>query len=242
MRSVAVSLVVLLEACRSTPASEASGAAVEVPEGHSQPNAAPAATAGGLGSSGGAGNVGPGSAGAGSTAAGGTGATAPGVYRFEELATLGLNATRLDTGETLLCGGQCVCMKPLDCSDGSCISYSENIAAFRAALKAPGPGRTVSCRRAETGRCGEFRYFDFEGDLHRRELRWFNETGAMVAQRNVADYDAYCEGQAQTLFVGSVPRCEVLNDRERICGQGERPALTALQDLRRFTTAPTQPR
>jgi hypothetical protein len=165
-------------------------------------------------------------------------------YSLDELVALGLHASRLDAGETLLCeaGGQCICLKPLDCSSGGCISYDENVAAFRAALKNPGPGRTLSCGRAEIGRCDSFRYLDFEGDVYRRELRWFDEAGALVAQRNVSDHDAYCGEQTRTLYTGKVPRCEKLADADRICGDGKRPAMTALQDLRRFTAPRAQTR
>lgn len=238
MAKLVIALIGLLAGCRDTPASEApatsgttkrtSAALDSSPPGAPQVGSSAQAT----------GDTGDHNGNARHTAARSSPPAASAFYSLEDLATLGLNAKRLGSGDILLCGAQCVCLKPLDCSGGDCVSYDENIATFRAALKAPGRKRSVSCRHAEAGRCGKFRYFNFEGDSHRRELRWFDETGAMVAQRNVADYDAYCENQTSTLFVGSVPRCDEVANRDAICGRDERGALTALEDLQRFTAAP----
>ena len=44
--------------------------------------------------------------------------------------------------------------------------------------------------------CGDYRYFDFEGDIHRYELRFFGTDGRLGAMRNWTDYAAFCDGQA----------------------------------------------
>ena len=131
--------------------------------------------------------------------------------------------------------GECLCLAPLDCGEGGCITYEANVAAFRQVLEKPPEGVKVYCDRAEVGRCDAFRYFDFEGDVERRELRWFDATGALVGQRNVTDYQAYCGEQTRVRYQGRVPRCGQLSGSEHICGDQKRPAKTPLEDLRRFT-------
>jgi hypothetical protein len=165
-------------------------------------------------------------------------AAAP-YFSVEELAALGFSATATGDGETLLCstadGGKCICLAPLDCGGQPCITYDQNVAAFRAALDKPEPGVTLTCERGQVGRCGSFRYFDFEGDLYRKELRWFDETGVVVGQRNVTDYQAYCNKQTRVRYQGRLPRCEKTSDIEGICGENTRPGMTPLEDLHRFT-------
>ena len=113
------------------------------------------------------------------------------------------------------------------------MTFDENLRVFREALaRGQGEGserRTVNCLTAETGRCGAFRYFLFVGDIYRHELRWFDADGAMVAWRNVTDYDAYCGGSLAR-WKGRVPRCEEVERTELICGEGQ-TVLTPLEDL-----------
>ena len=69
-------------------------------------------------------------------------------------------------------GKFCLCLEPLHCDvPGECISFDENVRAFREALGGGDGGRTVRCERAELGHCGKLRYFYFKGDIDRDELR-----------------------------------------------------------------------
>jgi hypothetical protein len=134
----------------------------------------------------------------------------------------------------LLCGfdpSSCVCHEELK-RFGDCITLEENLKVFRAALE-PGQLRTVSCARAEVGRCGAYRYFYFQGDIHRYELRFFGADGKLVAQRNTTDYDAYCGG-ASARWQGVVPACNEMKTEELICGKAPRPLVPPLEDLRRL--------
>ena len=166
-------------------------------------------------------------------------APAPAYYSVDELRALGSSASAAGHGEMLVCStegnGECLCLTSLDCGEGGCITYESNVKALREVLEKPPEGVRVFCDRAEVGRCYAFRYFDFEGDVERQELRWFDETGALVGQRNVTDYEAYCGKQTRVRYQGKVPRCEQLSGSEHICGEQKRPGMTPLQDLRRFT-------
>jgi hypothetical protein len=151
-------------------------------------------------------------------------------YGERELRAMAAKVTALKKDRLLVCGAaagtNCVCVEPLPCeSQGNCVSFQENVEAFRRALTDKTQGRSVECRRAEIGTCGGFRYFYFEGDVARRELRWFDGAGRLVAQRNSTDDEAYCGGKSRTRFQGKVPRCQALERSEIICGRagGELP-------------------
>jgi hypothetical protein len=208
MRTVLVTVLVALAACKSQPAASDAPAETRGTQPTALPAPAPPPPA------------------------------AP-YYSVEELRALGLAASAAGDGEMLVCSaegnGECVCLASLDCGEGGCITYEANVTAFRQVLEKAPQGVKVYCDRAEVGRCDAFRYFDFEGDLERRELRWFDETGALVGQRNVTDYEAYCGHQTRVRYQGRVPRCEKLSGSEHICGEHRRPARTPLEDLRRFT-------
>lgn len=108
------------------------------------------------------------------------------------------------------CGGE----KP-------CITYDENVSAFRTALKGVGTGkdrRTVSCNQAEIGTCGKYRYFFFDGDIYRTELRFFDARGTFIGEIARTDYDEYCGGKASQRVRGAVPRCDPVRT-ELICGK-----------------------
>lgn len=143
-----------------------------------------------------------------------------------------------------VCGadtGRCVCRLPLPCTErGDCITLDDNLAGFRSALEGDGD-RTVHCEWAETGRCGDFRYFYFQGGIHRYEMRWFDEDGRLVAQRNWTDYPEYCNHTALTRWQGRVPKCETLERTELICGEGDRPLRTPLEDLRGYAGIASPP-
>lgn len=158
-------------------------------------------------------------------------AVAPALfYDDEELAELGYRLEPLEGENARWCRGDgCLCREPLETT----MTFDENLRVFREALaRGQGEGserRTVNCLTAETGRCGAFRYFLFVGDIYRHELRWFDADGAMVAWRNVTDYDAYCGGSLAR-WKGRVPRCEEVERTELICGEGQ-TVLTPLEDL-----------
>jgi hypothetical protein len=116
----------------------------------------------------------------------------------------------------------CFCAEPLGCGkDEPCITYDENVAAFRTALKGVGSGkerRTVSCNHAEVGACGAYRYFFFDGDIHRTELRFFDEKGKFIGEIARTDYGEYCNGAASQRVRGAIPRCTLVRT-ELICGK-----------------------
>lgn len=146
-----------------------------------------------------------------------------------------LEISVLDAGRSLLCderGGNCVCREALACgADGrGCPGFDEAAAALRSALAAPPGGRRADCRRAEIGRCGEFRYLLFNGDTEKREVRWFDAAGRLVALRLRSDHPAYCEGRAMTLFRGPIPHCEGMQRSEVICGEAGPQGFSALDD------------
>ena len=165
-------------------------------------------------------------------------------YTTEELGHLGLRVASAGEGETLVCGSeadsQCLCLMPLDCEAGGCMGFSENVAAFRAALSHPAPGSKVQCDKAAIGDCGTFKYFDFQGDLYRREVRWFDGSGALVGQRDVTDYPAYCGKQTRARFIGRIPKCANAASRELLCGEPP-TAMSPLDDLRRYSGPRARP-
>lgn len=172
-------------------------------------------------------------------------ASAP-YYSVDDLAALGLRTQALDGGRTLVCGAEdgsgCICLEPLPCeAEGNCITFDDNVEAFRSAVADGQDGRTVQCDRAETGRCGPFRYFDFQGDVERHEMRWFDENTVLVGQRNETDYQAYCDGATRARFQGRIPKCDAMSSPELICGAAASPPLPPIDDLRSFTAGPLQP-
>lgn len=163
---------------------------------------------------------------------------ADGFYSEAELRDLGVTVTAVEGGRSLVCGGEdlgtCVCLEPLPCAAaGDCATFDENVRAFRDALAHPAEGRAVHCRRAETGRCGDLRYFDFDGDIERHEIRWFDASGRLVAQRNWTDYPAYCGGKSRVMFQGRVPKCASAARDELICGEAAASVPTPVDDLLR---------
>jgi hypothetical protein len=167
-------------------------------------------------------------------------ATPPPTSNFlsdAELTALGVRVVALEGGSRLVCGGPaedtgCVCLEPLPCeASGDCVTFDASVRAFREAVTAGQEGRKVQCNRAEIGRCGPFRFFDFEGDIERHEIRWFDETGRLVAQRNWTDYPAYCGGKARVGFHGRVPRCASPSREETICGEPSLGVRTPVEDL-----------
>ncbi len=146
------------------------------------------------------------------------------------------------SGYQFLCGdpedqASCLCRRPLPCEadaeSGPCITLDQNLEAFRSALGAGGD-RQVYCEHAEVGRCGEFKYFYFQGDIHRYELRFFDPEGKLVAQRNSTDYNEYCNHTALVRWMGRVPKCDRLERDELICGAAERPLRAPLDEIRAF--------
>lgn len=164
-------------------------------------------------------------------------APSDGFYTEAELRDLGLNVVPLGAGRSLLCGGAgeepCVCLEPLPCeAAGDCVTFEENVRALRDALAHPPEGRAVNCRRGETGRCGDLRYLDFDGDIERHEMRWFDASGRLVAQRSWTDYPAYCDGKSRVLFQGRVPKCASAARDELICGEAATSVRSPVDDLR----------
>jgi hypothetical protein len=161
-------------------------------------------------------------------------------YSPAELNAEGFRIIQLDTGKRLLCLGEddstCACWRPLACTGDGCPTFDSNLKAFRSALDAPGEGRSVICERAEVGQCGDFRYFDFNGDIHRQEVRWFDNAGRLVAQRNATDHDEYCDGRTSVMFSGDVPKCVTAHREELICGEQGGSINTPLSDLRNHVT------
>jgi hypothetical protein len=160
-----------------------------------------------------------------------------------ELVALGATVTPVSEGKRLVCGAgarNCVCLEPLPCeAAGDCISFEDNVAAFRAALAKGQGGRRVECERADVGGCGGFRYLRFEGDIERREVRWFDRSGKLVGQRNRADHQAYCGGRARLRFQGRIPRCPSTTRQEVLCGKAEQPLASPLDEvLQRRPVAP----
>jgi hypothetical protein len=156
-------------------------------------------------------------------------------YDASELKALAAQVKPVKKDGLLVCGEagrNCVCLEPLPCkAKGNCVAFQENIDAFRKALATKTPGRSVECRRAEIGQCGAFRYFDFEGDISRREMRWFDGAGNLVAQRSSTDYEEYCGGKSRTRFQGKVPRCDAIKRTELICGSAEGDLPLPIEDV-----------
>jgi hypothetical protein len=166
-------------------------------------------------------------------------------YADEDLVALGATITALGDGQRQICGAgarNCVCLEPLPCeAAGDCITFKDNVDAFRAAVAAKDAKskRRVDCLRAETGQCGGFRYFAFEGDIERREVRWFDGTGRLVGQRNRADHTEYCGGRTRLRFQGRVPRCSPVARQELLCGKAEQPLANPVDEvLQRRPPAP----
>jgi hypothetical protein len=159
-----------------------------------------------------------------------------------DLLTLGFKVERLTDTMTLACGRHrqlCICLEPLVCTKAQpCSPLDENLRLFQRALDHPTEGRTVSCEWAETGTCGALRYFDFEGDTDRFELRFFGAGGKLVAQHNWTDYNEYCSGRASSRWRGGIPRCYRMQRDKVICGTRDAGlfALSPAEDLRTHRT------
>ncbi len=134
-----------------------------------------------------------------------------------------------------------MCFAPLTCTaTGDCVKYDANLAGFKEAL-ARKQGRIVTCESASVSSCGEFRGFDFNGDIHRHELRWFAEDGTLVAQRNVTDYPEYCDGKARVRVLGRLPECGEAQLSETLCGDKPQAVRTPEDDVGRFLKPPAAP-
>lgn len=135
----------------------------------------------------------------------------PATYVTEdEVRRLAAKVTTLKGGRLLVCGdaettANCVCLEPLPCGkddkDGKdgCLTLERNLEVFRSGLAGKEKSRKVDCRHAEVGSCGAFRYFAFNGDIERNDLRWFDASGGLVAARSATDYPAYCGGKAHSI-------------------------------------------
>jgi hypothetical protein len=134
--------------------------------------------------------------------------------------------------------GERLCFEPLACeTSGDCTTFDEDVAIFERALK-PGQDRAVSCRRAEIGRAGDFRYFYLERDIDRFEMRWFDASGRLVAQRSVPDPEDPLSGDfngeycASRRWMGRIPAADATKRERLICGQARTTLLPPLEDLR----------
>ena len=162
-------------------------------------------------------------------------------YSDEELRGLGLRVVRTSDRRALVCPPgddvYCECIEALDCGGGDCIALDDNLEVFREAL-ARKTGATVHCESAQTGTCdgasGPLSYFDFNGDIHRYELRFFAETDGvsrLVAMRNSTDYNEYCDGKAMTRWLGGIPKCDAMSQQERLCGEAKSPPASPVRRL-----------
>jgi hypothetical protein len=113
----------------------------------------------------------------------------------------------------------------------ACPTVGDNVGNFRRALVAKDNGRSVECRRGELGRCGQFRYFDFDGEIERHELQWFDAAGTLVGQRNSTDYAEYCGGRARIRYQGRIPMCDAMEREEVICGSADYPLPRPIEDV-----------
>ena len=150
-------------------------------------------------------------------------------YSDEELRGMGLRVERLSDALAVVCPPDddvyCECIEALECGGEPCITLERNLEIFREAL-ARKTGATVHCEAAQTGTCGDLTYFDFNGDIHRHELRFFADQGGeprLVAMRNSTDYNQYCDGKAMTRWLGGIPKCEAMTRGETICGDVDGP-------------------
>lgn len=154
-------------------------------------------------------------------------------YGDDELRELGLRVERLSDALAVVCPPDddvyCECIEALDCGGEPCITLERNLEIFREAL-ARKTGATVHCEAAQTGTCAgdgtALTYFDFNGDIHRHELRFFADDGGerrLVAMRNSTDYNQYCDGKAMTRWLGGIPKCEAMTLGETICGDVDGP-------------------
>jgi Leucine-rich repeat (LRR) protein len=153
--------------------------------------------------------------------------TAEGFHSLEDLKRLGASVSQIDERRSLVCDAsreQCLCHEATACDPviERCSTFAENIAEFKKAL-ARTSGRTVTCNRAEVGRCGSLRYFYFNGDIYRDEMRWFDDKGQRVGMRSSTDYAKYCEGRVRTRWAGAIPKCTALVRDELICGSAPEP-------------------
>jgi len=177
---------------------------------------------------------------AGMAAASASSLESPGATAWQER---GWKVEKLNAEQAMACdpGGQrCVCLEPLPCGGSEpCASFEENVAVFRSALQSKKGDRTIACNRAETGRCGDFRYFHFDGDIHRFETRWFNSLGKLVGQHNRSDYPEYCGKRTEQRWMGSVPDCAAMDQIELLCG---RPGATAPVSPNAWLSGKTAPK
>jgi len=161
-----------------------------------------------------------------------------GYYNDQELKSLGFKLSKVNEDQSLLCHknnpSKCVCYeaKPLTCeADNSCVSLDENVRVFQQALDASGDGVLVSCNGAVVGRCDDFSYFDFDGDIDRREVRWFDREGSLVGMRNATDHFAYCKGKALIKYSGKIPKCAKSIPEKTLCGDPYNHGLSPVQSL-----------
>lgn len=157
-------------------------------------------------------------------------------YSEAELIQEGFRVVKAGNDGSLLCDSaddsNCTCLEPLPCLQSeSCTPFSESIKIFKAALH-NNEGAQVDCRLGELGHCGTFQYFDFRGDIGRREIRWFDRAGNLIGLREAIDYKAYCNGKTRKRFLGRIPKCLSSKSDELICGEAVNHGLNALDSLR----------
>lgn len=155
------------------------------------------------------------------------------TYSSSELTKLGYSLTELNTQQTLMCsadGTQCICLEELICeNDQACPSLEENLRIFNQALDSS--DTPVDCRHASVGTCGAFTYFQFNGDIHKREMRWFDKNGKLLGVRNATDYAAYCGNKTRIVYRGKIPKCEKSVQEKHICGEQWSHGLSPLKTL-----------
>jgi hypothetical protein len=171
----------------------------------------------------------------------------PTTFSQAELRRIGFAFERVDDSATLVVGKErssAFCLTPLPCkkSPSGCLGLQENIDVFKRALPGSEDGRIVSCEWAETGTCGSFRYFDFEGDFDRFELRFFLPDGTLVAQHNWTDYSAFCGGHALSQWQGEIPKCFEMKRAQVLCKTRAKPLFirAPADDLHFHRTKPGQ--
>jgi hypothetical protein len=159
-------------------------------------------------------------------------------HTFDDLRAVGLRVDPIGDGQTLVCAANnCVCFSPLACDEERCNRFEDNVQVLRNARAGVEPDGSKSCDRAHVGRCGDLRYFGvtrFAGDAYPFELRWFDSSGAMVAERSFSDYPAYCNRSARFWWHGRIPYCPTTQRDELLCGEGlhgDAPPMIDLMEL-----------
>jgi len=166
-----------------------------------------------------------------------------GYYTIDELSRSGSWSSR-DDARAMVCrrmpSSACASSRSRAPSRASCPSFEEKREDLSSRASGANGDRTVHCQRAEVGHCGKLRYFYFKGDTDRDEMRWFDETGALLARRNATDYPAYCEGWSESHWEGKVPKCTALGSRRALVRRSAAPLTSAIEDMRTQTGPPNR--